>query len=371
MSVRTDAEQLAAADAAFGTDLYGQLAGPASLVLSPASVAAALRMALIGARGETAVEIARVLHLASAETARQAQGQLAGMPAGDTLTLRVVNTAWIDSGLAVREEFLRQPVSVARADFARDPEAASRAINAAVEEQTAGKISGLVRPGLISALTRLVLVNAIYLKARWQHEFPAGNTRKEPFYPERSDGARVDMMHSDERLAYHRGDGFQAVLLPYKGGPLAMAIVLPDGPLSQFPLQALGGLSAVLGGLLAGAEEYQVDLRLPKFRAEAKFLLGDTLRALGISLAFSAAADFGGICDGPLHIDQAIHQAFIDVDEQGTQAAAATAAVVAVMAMRRQRPARRIAFTADRPFLFAVVETASGLPLFLGQFTGP
>ncbi|HTU71956.1 MAG TPA: serpin family protein [Trebonia sp.] len=368
--MRADAEQLAAADAAFGTDLYGQLAGPGSLVFSPASVAAALRMALVGARGETAVEMARVLHLASAEAARQAQGRLARIPASDVLTLRVVNTAWIDSGLSLREEFLRQPVSVERADFSHAAQAARRAINATVEEQTAGKVSGLIRPGIISALTRLVLVNTIYLKARWQHEFPAGNTRKEPFYPERSDGTPVDMMHSGQRLAYRRGDGFQAVLLPYKGGPLAMAIVLPDGPLSQFPVQALGGVAAVLGGLLASPEEYQVDLRLPKFRIEAQFLLGDTLQALGIGLAFSSAADFGGICDQPLHIDQAIHQAFIDVDERGTEAAAATAAVVQVMAMRRQ-PARRVAFTADRPFLFAVIETATGLPLFLGQYTGP
>jgi serpin B len=369
VSVRADAEQLAAADAAFGTDLYGQLAGPASLVFSPASVAAALRMALIGARGETAVEMARVLHLASAEAARQAQGHLASIPASDALMLRVVNTAWIDSGLSVREEFLRQPASVERADFAREPQAARQAINTAVEEQTAGKISNLIQPGLISPLTRLVLVNAIYLKARWQHEFPAGNTSKEPFYPERSDGTPVDMMHDDERLAYHRGDGFQAVLLPYKGAPLAMAIVLPDGPLSQFPLQALG-LPAVLRGLLAGPEEYEVDLRLPKFRVEAQFLLGDTLRALGIDLAFGPGADFSGICDEPLHIDQAIHKAFIDVDEQGTEAAAATAAVARVMAMRRQ-PAQRVAFTADRPFLFAVIETPAGLPLFLGQYTGP
>jgi serpin B len=370
VSVRAEAGQPAAADAAFGTDLYQRLAGPGNLVFSPASIAAALRMALIGARGETAVEMARVLHLASVEAARQAQVQLASIPASDDLVLRVVNTAWIDSGLSLHEEFLRQPVSVQRADFAREPEATRQAINAAVGEQTSGKITSLIQPGLISALTRLVLVNAIYLQARWQHEFPVENTRKEPFYPERSDATPVDMMHSDERLAYYRGDGFQAVSLPYMGGPLAMAIVLPDGPLSQFPLEALGGVSIVLRGLLASPGEYQVDLRLPKFRVAAQFLLGDTLQALGVGLAFSAGADFSGICDEPLHIDQAIHKAFIDVDEQGTEAAAATAVVVRAAAMRRQ-PSQRVTFTADRPFLYAVIETTTGLPLFLGQFTGP
>jgi serpin B len=370
MSVQADKGQLAAADAAFGTDLYARLAGPGNLIFSPASIAAALRMTLIGARGETAVEMARVLHLANVEAARQAQAQLASIPAGDDLTLRVVNTAWIDSGASVREEFLRQPVSVQRADFAHQPEATRQAINAAVEEQTAGKITGLIQPGVISVLTRLMLVNAIYLKARWQHQFPARNTRKEPFVPERSDATPVDMMHMEERLAYHRGDGFEAVLLPYQGGPLAMAIVLPDGPLSQFPLEALGGVSGVLSGLLTGPEEYQVDLRLPKFRVEAEFLLADTLRALGIALAFSADADFSGICDEPFRIDQVIHKAFIDVDEQGTEAAAATAMVLHAAAVRRQ-PTRRVAVTVDRPFLFAVIEATSGLPLFLGQFTQP
>jgi serpin B len=370
VSVQAEPGYLAAADAAFGTDLYTRLAGPGNLVFSPASVAAALRMALIGARGETAVEMARVLHLGSVEAARQAQEQLAGIPASEALTLRVVNTAWIDSGLSVREEFLRQPVSVEQADFAHEPEATRQAINAAVEEQTAGKITGLIGPGLVSALTRLVLVNAIYLKARWQHEFPLQGTGKEPFYPERSDASPVDMMHMDERLAYQRGDGFQAVLLPYRGGPLAMAIVLPDGPLSQFPLEALGGVSGVLHGLLADGEQYQVDLRLPRFRVEAEFLLRDTLQALGIALAFSADADFSGICDERLRIDEAIHKAFIDVDEQGTEAAAATGFVFRAAAMRRQ-PAQRVRFTADRPFLFAVIEKTTGLPLFLGQFTSP
>jgi serpin B len=370
VSVQSDRGQLAAADAAFGTDLYTRLAGPGSLVFSPASIAAALRMALIGARGETAVEMARVLHIASVEAARQAQEQLVSIPASDDLTLRAVNTAWIDSALEVREEFLRQPVSVERADFAHEPESARQAINAAVEDQTAGKITGLIQPGDISTLTRLMLVNAIYLKARWQYEFPAPDTRKEPFYPERTDGTPVDMMHMDQRLSYHRGDGFQAVLLPYRGGPLAMAVVLPDGPLSQFPLESDGGISGVLSGLLAAPEAYQVDLRLPKFHVETRFLLGDTLRALGIALAFSPDADFSGICDEPFQIGEVIHKAFIDVDEQGTEAAAATAVVLLAAAMRR-RPSQRVSFTADRPFLYAIIETTTGLPLFLGQFTGP
>jgi serpin B len=177
------------------------------------------------------------------------------------------------------------------------------------------------------------------------------------------------MMHGTAQWAYARGDGYQAVLLPYKGGPVAMAIVLPDGPLPGFPLETLGGVAGVLRGLLS-AEQYQVDLRLPKFRVEAAFRLTDTLSSLGITRAFSDGADFGGIADEPLKISDVVHKAFIDVDEKGTEAAAATAAAVMLAALRRA-PAKRVTFTADRPFLYVVTETTSGTPLFLGQFTRP
>ena len=211
----------------------------------------------------------------------------------------MVNTAWVDSALVVLDDFLRQPVTVERVDFARHADAARQAINKAVEEQTEGKIADLLASGIVNELTRLILVNAVYLKARWQHEFPEGNTRKDAFYPEISgSSAYVDMMHMDVRLAYHRGDGFQAVLLPYKGGPLAMAIVLPDGPLSKFPLAAHGGVAGVSTGCHERTQ-YQVDLRLPKFKITAKCQLTDTLAALGVVRAFSDDADFSGITHTP------------------------------------------------------------------------
>jgi serpin B len=369
MSARADTGQLAAADAAFGTDLYTQLAGKGNLVFSPASIAAALRMALIGARGETAAEMARAMHLPGPEAARAAQRQVMSTPGSDELILRVVNTAWIQSGLPVLDDYLDQPVEVERADFAREWEAARLAINAAVEDQTAGKITDLIAAGLLDDETRLVLVNAVYLKARWVNQFREENTRKEPFRLEGSEPVPVDMMHLTESLRYHQGDGFQAVLLPYRGGTLAMAIVLPDGPLSQFRLGP-GGVSGVLSGLLAGREVYDVDLRLPKFTTRTTASLNDTLQALGIGLAFSDKADFSGITQQErLKISEVVHQANIEVDEKGTEAAAATAVIMARAAAFVRRP--HVEFTADRPFLYAVVDTSTGLPLFLGQFTGP
>ena len=372
----TSIVQEARADAAFGTDLYLKLAVSDNVVFSPASIAAGLRMALAGARGDTAAELAAALHLPGPEAAAEGLAQLAGIRPGDDLTFRAPNTMWLQSAASVRDEYLRQlsgTVSVERCDFMRAPEAARQVINDAVAEQTAGKITGLIPPGVLDSLTRLVLTNAVYLKALWTHQFPARETRQKSFYPERTGPAPVDMMHLATGLAYHRGDGYQAVLLPYRGGSLAMALVLPDGPLSEFTgqLAGLGGVGDVLAGLLASSTESQVDLSLPRFRIEASFMLGDTLQALGVRTAFTPRADFGGIIpDEPTQISAVVHKAFIDVGEEGTEAAAATAVAFAAMALvRKPQPEVRLVF--DRPFLFAIADVTSGLPLFLGQFARP
>ncbi len=364
------------ADAAFGTDIYLKLAATGNVVFSPASIAAALRMALAGARGETAAELAAALHLPAQEAAADGLAQLAAIRPGDDLTFQAPNVMWLQTALSVRDSFLAQlsgTVSVERCDFRHAPEAAREAINAAVAEQTAGKITGLVPRGTVDTLTRLVLTNAVYLNALWVRQFPAQETRQRPFYPERSGPAPTDMMHLLAGLAYHRGDGYQAVLLPYRGGSLAMAVVLPDGPLSELAghLAAAGGVGALLDGLLSGAAECQVDLTLPRFRVTAGFLLTDTLQQLGVRRAFTGAADFSGITgDEPLHISAVLHKAYVDVGEKGTEAAAATAVAFATLALVR-KPSPDVTLVVDRPFLFAIVETGSGLPLFLGQYTTP
>src|SRR5215475_8868839 len=329
--------QAVQADAAFGTDLYLKLAASGNVVFSPASIAAALRMALAGARGETAAELAAVLRLPGPEAAADGLKQLAGIRPGDGLTFRAPNIMWLESAESVRDDFLAQlaeTVAVERCDFSRAPEAAREVINDTVAEQTAGKITGL-----IDSLTRLVLTNAVYLKALWTHQFPAKDTTQKPFYPERLGPAPVDMMHLAVDLTYHRGDGYQAVLLPYRGGSLAMAVVLPDGPLSEFTgrLGGAGGVGGLLAGLLSHGAQCQVDLSLPRFRIDAGFMLKDTLESLGVRTAFTPAADFSGITDDePLHVSAVVHKAWIDVGEEGTEAAAATAVVIAALALIRK-----------------------------------
>jgi serpin B len=390
------------ADETFGTDLFRLLAkNVPDLVFSPASVAAALRMALLGARGETASELAAALHIEAghieaehieaghthgstavadqaADGLRQLDDLVAATP--DDITFRVANTAWVQAGMPLRPDFTARltatPSStVAETDFAAAPRQARARINATIEEQTAGKIANLLPASAVNALTRLVLANAVYLKAPWADQFPPNATRDAPFHPAPGQSVTVPMMRRAANRQYVRGDGYQAVLLPYRASRLAMAVILPDGPLAEGPLAegplAEGPLAAgTLGGLLDGATPHRVTLSLPRFRVQTGTDLTSVLGDLGVRTAFSDDADFSGItAAGQLRISAAIHKAYIDVDEHGTEAAAATAAVFRASALMKPPPP--VELVVDRPFLFAITDTASGTPLFLGQVTNP
>ncbi len=372
----------AADDNAFGADMYRILAQDSTdTVFSPVSVASALRMALCGAGGTTAAEMASALHLDGPQLEEPADAAAGGLrwlaavlrevTAAGSATFRAPNTIWVQSGLPVRPEFtarLSDAATFAEADFGRAPEAARSEINRVIAEQTEGKITGLLPSGSIGALTRLVLASAVYLKAAWADPFPESGTGDAPFYPDGPDrpATTVRMMRGTASRGYVRSDGYQAVLLPYAGGGLAMAVVLPDGPLA--------GLRATiaadgLGGVLAGTARHQVTLSLPRFRLEAAFDLIPVLRRLGIKAAFSDA-DFSGITNAePLRINAVAHKAYVAVDEHGTEAAAATAVSIRAMAAFRSPPP--VTMVVDRPFRFAIIHMTTGLPLFLGQVSRP
>jgi serpin B len=373
-----EAQAVAAAGAAFGTDMYRVLAeGADDIVFSPASVAGALSLALAGARGQTAAELSRALHLdrdlAAPGALRGLSAVLSGISERESVTFRAPNTAWVQSGLALREEFTARlseaAATLAQVDFAGAPGAARAEINRVIAEQTKGKITGLLPPGAVDALTRLVLASAVYLKAAWDRPFSPGATADGPFYPDGRDrpSVTVPMMRGSVPRPYLRGDGYQAVLLRYQSTSLAMAVVLPDGPLAALrPKVAAVGL----GGLLAGTSRHQVTLSMPRFRLEAAFNLIQALQRLGVTQAFGSGADFSGItADALLRIGAVAHKAYIDVDEHGTEAAAATAVVATAMAALRPPPP--VTMSVDRPFLFAIIETESGLPVFLGQLSHP
>ena len=388
---------MASSDDAFGADLYQRLPAAGNLVFSPSSIAIALRLVLLGARGETAAQIAAALHLGRPDQPARNCGP--SWPCSVTWppgTSRSARRAPCGCNRASRWNLAsprRWPprrtraatVALRDADFRRDAEQARQEINQVIAEQTAGRISDLLGPGVLDASTSLVLASAVYLKAAWAHPFPAGATQGAPFHPDSGIQVTVPTMRLEARLRYVRGDGFQAVGLPYAGSRLGLLIVLPDGPPGADSPGAdspgggqpgdgppgIGPDSGGLGRLLARLAPRQVSLALPRFRVTSGFALRPLLAALGMPLAFSPDADFSGITTAQrLRIDEVAHKAYIDVNEEGTEAAAATAVIIKASArfMNTEPPVEVIV---DRPFLFAITDMESGLPLFLGRVTDP
>ncbi len=377
-----DAALAAAAINDFGIELLeAATAGDENAVLSPASVAIALAMARAGARGETAAQMDAVLRevasdehagwlnaLDAALASRSGRFEDLGRVERD-VTLRIANAPFAQRNYPWEQVYLaalasRFAAGVRLVDYVNDTEAARRAINAWVDDRTEHRIPELLEAGTIDELTVMVLVNAIYLKAAWLTPFEDRNTAPGPFT--KLDGSTVDVttMHAAIDARYARGNGWQAVELPYVGGSLAMTIVVPDD-LAAFTATLDGeGFAAIVAAL----EERSVDLWLPKFGIETKVDLKDVLAELGMPDAFDPGlADFSGMTTADaLFITAVIHQANIDVDEKGTEAAAATAVV-----MGRTSVPKRVTLKVDRPYLFAVRDVPTGTILFLGRVVEP
>jgi len=369
--------------AELGSDLYGLLSREeGNLVFSPYGAYVALAMAREGARGETAAEMDHVLHSelvlelhAGVNALDQALAQRPGeYPVGDQtvqLELATANQLWGQSGLEFEQAFLDRLAASYGAgmrlvDYIEAREEARQAINAWVAERTRERIPELVPEGVLNELTRLVLVNAIYLKAPWLHPFDEGGTESAPW--SRLDGreSEAQLMRLNERLRYVRGDGLQAVELPYVDGLLAMTVIVPDEGEFAAIEQAL--TSQTLTSTLEAMEGAQVHLRFPRFEFRSKLLLSGRLAELGMPLAFSEAADFSGMTSAErLLIQEVIQEAFVSVDEEGTEAAAATA----VVAGATSAPVDVVELTVDRPFVFLIRDVQTGAILFMGRVVDP
>jgi serpin B len=380
-----DAAGAGSAINAFGTALYRQIATAdpsGNLVVSPTSIALALSMARAGAHGQTAAEMDAVLRdlgtdghagwVAALDSLLNARTGSFPDGSGNTqdVKLRIVNAPFAQRGFALEAPYIaalgeRFGAGLRLVDYVKATEAARQAINGWVNEQTERRIPELLAEGTVDDLTRIVLVNAIYLKAAWQTPFDDGATAPAPFT--RLDGSTVSvpMMHLGGELPFASGTGWQAVELPYVGGKLSMVVVVPDD-LGAFE-KTLDDkvLVAIVDGL--AMRDVSV-LGLPKFGAETKVELAKVLSALGMPTAFTDRADFSGIStQEPLLIDAVIHQANIDVDEHGTEAAAATAVVVRGVSL----PIDTVSLIVDRPFLFALRDVETGAVLFLGRVADP
>ena len=379
-----DAAKAAASVNAFGFDLYRSLASAApvsNLVFSPTSIAIALAMTRAGASGTTATEMDVVLHVAdpallapamnAMTTSLAERTQTIAVPGSDPIEIRlaIANSLWAQSGFPFEQPFLdvlasQYGAGVELVDFRGAPAAAVGSINGWVDDATEGRIPALLSPDSVDALTRLVLVNAIYMKAPWLLPFTKTATVSAPFTVPGGRTVQVDMMRRSAYLPYATGVGWTAVELPYEGQLLSMVLVLPDAGVA--PADVLDSFDDLADA--AALENRQVMVGLPKFDTQTSVELGDALAALGMPTAFGDGADFSAMSTAePFTISGVIHQANITVDEDGTEAAAATAVMMAGSAV----PAEPVELTFDRPFLFAIRDRPTGTILFLGHIADP
>ena len=371
----------------FALAMYAHLRQrPGNLFLSPFSVRTALAMPYAGASGETAAQMGKALRfLAADETLHIAFAEIIqrlNAAGSDQYEMAVANSLWCQDGAPLQSGF-RDVVArhycggMNVVDFRRSVEAARARINLWVEDKTKHKIKELIGSGGLDADTRLVLVNAVYFKGKWVLQFRKAATRDEPFYVEGGGNVRAPLMHQQGEVRYLQAGGFQAVDLAYRGGDLCMLVLLPD---RNDGLRALETqLSArLLRDCVASMLVREVELFLPRFRMTWGTVdLATELRTLGMPLAFTRAqADFSGINgheppdEESLFISAVYHKAFAEVNEEGTEAAAATG-----VAHRRlgafPHPAAVPMFRADHPFLFAIRDRKSGTILFLGRVADP
>ena len=398
----TSFELAATATNQLGVDLYRQLAtGDENLCISPYSIESALAMTFAGADGETRSEMARVLHLtddsdvaASFSALRNSLEQMSMKTAelvreskkfggpSEPITLNIANRLLAQKGYHFHDAYLslvKQNFGGAfeSLDFIADPAAATRHINKWVADQTRNRIRDLIPERALDNTTRLVLANALYLKAPWASEFSQNATEPEPFFVR---GAPVDismMRKTDKNFAYARREGFSVVSIPYAGNDLQFVVLLPDDTDGLRDLESKLSADTLAG--CAKLEKRDVDLHLPKFKLEPPTIpLAKQFEALGMKSAFDqpkGSANFGKIAprrpDDYLYISQIFHKTFIAVDEKGTEAAAATAVAMLAGTALRSPPPPPLEVKVDRPFLYAIQHVPSGVCLFLGRVTNP
>ncbi len=380
-----DLEVQVAGNTAFALDFYNQLRADSddNIFFSPHSIEVALAMTWAGAREQTEADMAGALHFELDQDRLHpvfnhidleliSRGEGAEGADGEGFRLNVINAIWGQTGYTFLDAFLdvlaeHYDAGLRLMDFVADPEGAAEEINAWVAEVTEGRIEDLIPPGAITVYTKLVLVNAIYFNAAWASPFEEEFTSDGPFHTLDGQTVQVPMMHQEFEFPYAEGEGFQAVELPYDGNELSMLILVPDqGTLATFE----AGLDAQFLDDLSGSMEYgMVELTMPRWELDgATISLKQMLAAMGMEIAFTPSADFSGMNGtGDLMIHDVLHQAFVKVNEAGTEAAAATAVIVGDVSVPPQGPQ----ITLDRPFIYLIRDIPTGQVLFVGRVVDP
>ncbi len=359
----------------FSGDLYQELAkeNEGNLAFSPYSISTALTMTYLGTEEDVEEEMRKVLYLEGdkediASSFGELQRSLLGEN-GENLQIEVANSIWLQGGFEVRERYLalvkeKFLSELYYVDFAGDPEGSRIRINKWVEEKTEGKIKELIAKGLITPLTRLVLCNAIYFKGKWEKAFDKEMTVEREFYVSEEKTVQVKMMHARDEFRYKDFGRYKGLELPYQGGRLAMVVFLPkevEG-IGKVERELRGKrLIEAIDGVINSPKE-KVKVALPRFKVEGEFKLNDVLKRMGMVTAFEGS-DFAGIDrEGGLQISAVVHKAVVEVNEEGTEAAAATAVVVSLGMVGEVKE-----FVADHPFVFVIVDKETKTILFMGR----
>ncbi|AEH36390.1 serpin family protein [Halopiger xanaduensis] len=385
---------------AFSFDLLARLRATTpdeNLFFSPYSVSVALAMTYGGARDETATEMADALHYElEGESLHGAFGSLEAEleqrnedgrtveTAGQTdeeneededdlgFQISSANAVWPDESFQLDEAYVdlleaHYGSGQHRVDFSGSPDEARREINGWVEERTNDRIEDLLSASAVNRTTRLVLTNAVYFRAAWEHDFASASTEPAPFAGIDGSETEVEMMHQTTELPYAEIGGHQLVELPYANDDTSMVVILPaEGEFESFEESLT---TDRLATMLEETSRPRVDLTMPKFGIESKFELAAEMKKLGMERAFGRDADFSGMVESDgsgLSIDEIVHQSFIEVDEDGTEASAATAVVMGTDGSGGG-PADRVEMTVDRPFLFYIRDRPTETPLFVGR----
>ena len=374
---------LVSGNSTFAFNLYQQLTqgNSGNIFYSPYSISTALAMTYAGANGDTATQMAKALdftlpqaqlHPAFDDLALQlaSRGQGASGTNGKSFALNIANALWCEKTYNFLPDFLNTlgqnyGAGVNLLDFVNSPEPSRVTINNWVSNETNNKINNLIPAGAIAPQTRLVLTNAIYFDAAWQNPFSADKTQNGTFNLLDGSTVSVPMMNNEASYGYTQGTGYQAVELPYSGGQVAMDIIMPDA--GNFTTFESGMTAGSVSAIISNLQTKSINLTMPKFNFDSSFSLNSALSALGTPIAFSNQADFSGMTGNKdLTIADVVHKAYVAVDEQGTEAAAATGVVMSAMAVMNQNNV-----TIDQPFIFMIRDIQTGAILFVGRVLNP
>ncbi len=377
------AAQLAKDNTSFAVDLYIQLKSKdGNLLFSPYSISTALAMTYAGAKGDTEQQMAKTLRFSLSQTQlhntfKELESTVNAVQKSGDIELSIANSLWpqldypfLKSYLALIEN--NYSAKITPLDYHQHTEASRNTINSWVESKTNNKIKELIAPGLLDASTRLVVTNAVYFKGKWILPFSKSMTNDETFHISPNHPAKVPMMHQKEYFGYLETKDLQVLAMPYMGKQISIMIILPRkaDTLENIEKQLTADKIAEWKTALRST---QVEVTLPKFKFTSMFMLNESLYKMGMRDAFSEKANFAGMNGKPhdLYISAVIHKAFIELNEEGTEAAASTAVVMAKTMAPMPSPIAPSVFKADHPFAFVIYENTTDTVLFMGKVSDP